>query len=61
MDSNADISARRVLGMDWLWLVCFFHLVTSLEGKNQFYVILKRIFFRGEKCFQDACSSKDDH
>uniref|UniRef100_A0A8C3C6H4 receptor protein-tyrosine kinase n=1 Tax=Cairina moschata TaxID=8855 RepID=A0A8C3C6H4_CAIMO len=31
MDSNAGINARRVLGMGWLWMVCFFHLVTSLE------------------------------
>uniref|UniRef100_A0A8D2MBG6 receptor protein-tyrosine kinase n=1 Tax=Zonotrichia albicollis TaxID=44394 RepID=A0A8D2MBG6_ZONAL len=31
MDSNAGISARRVSGMGWLWMVFFFHLVTSLE------------------------------
>ncbi|NXG89077.1 EPHB5 protein, partial [Stercorarius parasiticus] len=31
MYSNAGISARRVAGMGWLWMVCFFHLVTSLE------------------------------
>uniref|UniRef100_A0A8B9VM46 receptor protein-tyrosine kinase n=1 Tax=Anas zonorhyncha TaxID=75864 RepID=A0A8B9VM46_9AVES len=31
MDSNAGINARRFLGMGWLWMVCFFHLVTSLE------------------------------
>ncbi|NWT55859.1 EPHB5 protein, partial [Erythrocercus mccallii] len=31
MDSNASISARRVSGMGWLWMVFFFHLVTSLE------------------------------
>ncbi|XP_066861235.1 ephrin type-B receptor 6 isoform X4 [Anser cygnoides] len=31
MDSNAGINARRVLGMGWLWMICFFHLVTSLE------------------------------
>lgn len=34
MDSNAGINARRFLGMGWLWMVCFFHLVTSLEGKS---------------------------
>lgn len=39
MDSNAGISARRVAGMGWLWMVCFFHLVTSLEGKNRFYIM----------------------
>nr|XP_021148391.1 ephrin type-B receptor 5 isoform X2 [Columba livia] len=33
MDSNAGISARSVAGMGWLWMVCFFHLVTSLEEK----------------------------
>ncbi|XP_069719762.1 ephrin type-B receptor 5 isoform X2 [Phaenicophaeus curvirostris] len=31
MDSNAGISARRVSGMGWLWMFCFFHLVSSLE------------------------------
>uniref|UniRef100_A0A8C9NQ08 receptor protein-tyrosine kinase n=1 Tax=Serinus canaria TaxID=9135 RepID=A0A8C9NQ08_SERCA len=31
MDSNAGISARRVAGMGWLWMVFFFHLVSSLE------------------------------
>ncbi|XP_074751411.1 ephrin type-B receptor 5 isoform X4 [Athene noctua] len=31
MDSNAGISARRVAGMGWLWMVCFFHMVSSLE------------------------------
>ncbi|XP_054662299.1 ephrin type-B receptor 5 isoform X4 [Grus americana] len=31
MDSRAGISARRVAGMGWLWMGCFFHLVTSLE------------------------------
>uniref|UniRef100_A0A663M4R5 receptor protein-tyrosine kinase n=1 Tax=Athene cunicularia TaxID=194338 RepID=A0A663M4R5_ATHCN len=31
MDSNAGISARRVAGMGWLWMACFFHLVSSLE------------------------------
>ncbi|XP_030327684.1 ephrin type-B receptor 6 isoform X4 [Strigops habroptila] len=31
MDSNAGISSRRVVGMGSLWMVCCFHLVTSLE------------------------------
>ncbi|XP_061221423.1 ephrin type-B receptor 5 isoform X3 [Neopsephotus bourkii] len=31
MDSNAGISSRRVAGMGSLWMVCCFHLVTSLE------------------------------
>ncbi|XP_014803033.1 PREDICTED: ephrin type-B receptor 6 isoform X2 [Calidris pugnax] len=31
MDSNAGISGRRVAGMGWIWMVCCFHLVTSLE------------------------------
>ncbi|XP_027509158.1 ephrin type-B receptor 5 [Corapipo altera] len=31
MDSNGGISARRVAGMGWIWMVCCFHLVTSLE------------------------------
>lgn len=51
MDSNAGINARRVLGMGWLWMVCFFHLVTSLEGKSRFYEMqeLNRFFSRGKK------------
>lgn len=35
MDSNAGVSARRVSGMGWLWMVFFFPLVISLEGKNR--------------------------
>ncbi|KAM9565456.1 ephrin type-B receptor 5 isoform 3-T6 [Guaruba guarouba] len=31
MDSNAGVSSRRVAGMGSLWMVCCFHLVTSLE------------------------------
>lgn len=48
MDSNAGIRGRRVVGMGWLWMVCFFHLVSSLEGKNRFYIMqqLNKLFFR---------------
>lgn len=51
MDSNAGINARRFLGMGWLWMVCFFHLVTSLEGKSRFYEMqeFNRFLSRGKK------------
>lgn len=50
MDSNAGISSRRVVGMGSLWMVCCFHLVTSLEGKNKFCVMqqLNSVFSRDE-------------
>lgn len=66
MDSRAGISARRVAGMGWLWMGCFFHLVTSLEGKNRFYIMqqLNKIFSREKKkkcALQYAYPSPDEH
>lgn len=59
MDSNAGISARRVAGMCWLWVVCFLHVVTSLEGKNRFYIMqqLNKVFSKGEEVCSLVCLS----